>query len=155
MGRTRGRESMLRKILNIIAVLMILIPIGYEQSEYKVKRIIDGDTIVLSDNTIIRYIGIDCPELNTPNGKIAKHINDSILTGKILKIEYDKSRYDRYSRTLGYVYTVANTDTVFINTWLIQHGYAVVMTVPPNVKYQYLFGTLENQAKINHRGFWK
>jgi micrococcal nuclease len=150
-----GKIPMSKKILNLIAVLVILIPAGYKQSEYKIKRIIDGDTIVLSDNTIIRYIGIDCPELNTPNGKIVKHINDSILTGKILKITYDKSRYDRYGRTLGYVYTVANTDTVFINAWLIQYGYAVVMTLPPNVKYQSLFSNLEYQAKINHRGFWK
>jgi len=34
-----------------------------------------------------------------------------------------------------------------VNAWLVQHGYAAVMTVPPNVKYQELFLRLQREAR--------
>ena len=36
-----------------------------------------------------------------------------------------------------------------------QEGYAQVMTVPPNVKYQDMFLKLQREARENSRGLWK
>jgi endonuclease YncB( thermonuclease family) len=36
---------------------------GYNLRFINVKYIYDGDTILLSDNTVIRYLGIDTPEI--------------------------------------------------------------------------------------------
>ena len=36
-----------------------------------------------------------------------------------------------YARFLAYVYL---EDGTFVNAWLVEHGYAQVMTVPQNVK---------------------
>ncbi len=46
----------------------------------------------------------------------------------------------KYGRTLAYVYL---EDGTFVNAWLLEHGYAQVMTVPPNVKHQELFLKLQ------------
>ncbi len=35
----------------------------------------------------------------------------------------------------------------FVNAWLVENGYAAVMTVPPNVKYQELFLRLQREAR--------
>lgn len=41
-----------------------------------------------------------------------------------------------------------------MNAWLVQQGYAQVMTVPPNVKYQELFLKLQREAREAARGLW-
>ena len=42
-----------------------------------------------------------------------------------------------------------------VNAWLVQQGYAQVMTVPPNVKHQGLFLRLQREARETARGMWK
>ncbi len=36
----------------------------------------------------------------------------------------------------------------------MEHGYAQVMTVPPNAKYQNLFLKLQQEAREARRGLW-
>ena len=57
-----------------------------------------------------------------------------------------------YGRTLAYVYL---EDGTFLNAELVKQGYAMVMTVPPNVKYAHLFVKLQQEARENNRGLWK
>ncbi len=66
-------------------------------------------------------------------------------------LEFDVQQLDRYKRLLAYVYL---EDGTFVNAWLVQHGYAAVMTVPPNVKYQELFLRLQREAREGSRGLW-
>jgi micrococcal nuclease len=42
-----------------------------------------------------------------------------------------------------------------VNAWLVENGYAMVMTVPPNVKHQELFLKLQRKAREDRRGLWK
>jgi endonuclease YncB( thermonuclease family) len=60
-----------------------------------------------------------------------------------------KTERDRYGRLLAYVYL---KDGTFVNAWLVEQGYAQVMTVPPNVKYQDLFLKLQREAR---RELWR
>ncbi|MBW8056808.1 MAG: thermonuclease family protein [candidate division NC10 bacterium] len=46
-------------------------------------------------------------------------------------------------------------DGTFVNAWLVENGYAMVMTVPPNVKYQDLFLKLQREAREAGRGLWR
>jgi micrococcal nuclease len=55
----------------------------------------------------------------------------------------------RYGRFLACVYL---EDGTFVNAWLAENGYAQVMTVPPNVKYQDLFLRLQRDAREARRG---
>ena len=124
---------------------------------YSVTRIVDGDTIVLSDKTSIRYIGIDTPETKHPRkpvqlfGKEASEANRKLVEGKKVRLEYDVQKTDKYGRTLAYVYL---EDGTFVNAWLVENGYARVSTYPPNVKYQDKFIELERKAMEEKRGLW-
>ncbi len=42
-----------------------------------------------------------------------------------------------------------------MNAWLVENGYAVVMTIPPNVKHQELFLKLQREAREDRRGLWR
>jgi micrococcal nuclease len=42
-----------------------------------------------------------------------------------------------------------------LNELIVREGYAQVMTIPPNIKYQELFVEAERDARKNKRGLWK
>ncbi len=42
-----------------------------------------------------------------------------------------------------------------VNAELVRRGYAQVMTVPPNVRYQDLFLKLQREARDARRGLWQ
>ena len=42
-----------------------------------------------------------------------------------------------------------------INAELVRLGYAQVMTVPPNVRYQEVFLKLQREAREAGRGLWR
>lgn len=133
------------------------------QPIYFVTKVIDGDTFWVQDisgNEIkVRMIGIDAPELKKTNrkevGRFAReaknYLSKLILRKKIyLKFDIDKS--DQYRRTLAYVFLPNGT---FVNEKLVKEGYAMAMTVPPNVKYSGKFLMLQQQARNSRRGLWR
>ncbi len=80
-----------------------------------VKRVIDGDTIELADKRIVRYIGIDTPEIRKkiegkwiynpqPYALEAKEFNRSLVENKQVRLEFDIVKKDRYDRLLAYVH---------------------------------------------------
>lgn len=75
-----------------------------EQEINRVKRVIDGDTIVLSNGEKLRYIGIDTPERGECGYEQAKERNKQLVTGQTVWLEKDKNNRDRYQRLLRYVY---------------------------------------------------
>lgn len=129
---------------------------------YPVLRIIDGDTFVIADGSpkgkTVRLIGIDAPEsrntgrkIKSEFGKVSKAYLSKLIGDKRVRLEYDVDRTDRYGRTLAYVYLESGA---FVNAELVKNGYANIMTVPPNVKYQDLFLRLERRARNQGRGLW-
>lgn len=108
---------------------------------YEVIRVVDGDTIIIDYNGIeqrVRLIGVDTAEsvhpdssLNTDEGILASDFTKALLDGKYVTIELDVQEYDIYDRLLAYVYI----DGVMLNKILLEEGYAVIATYPPNVKY--------------------
>lgn len=89
-----------------------------------VERVIDGDTIVLSDGNTVRYIGIDTPEIHPKAecfGTEAKTHNTELVLGKSVSLTKDVSETDTYNRLLRYVYL---EDGTFVNEALVRNGYA-------------------------------
>lgn len=125
-------------------------------SEYLVLRVIDGDTIEVEKLGKVRYIGIDTPETKHPSrgpefyGREAFEANKRLVEGKKVRLELDVAERDKYGRILAYVYV----GDLFVNAWLVEHGYARVMTYPPNVKYADLFLKLERKARESDEGLW-
>ena len=71
-----------------------------------VKRVIDGDTIELSDGRKVRYIGINAPEMTDKRkgilcfANMAKEKNKKLVEGKTVEMEKDVSDKDKYDRLL-------------------------------------------------------
>lgn len=129
---------------------------------FTVTKIVDGDTFWVDDGSEkglkIRFIGVDAPETRrTRNKEIGYYAQESkafltqLIFGKKVRLEFDVDLLDRYQRTLAYVYLEDNT---FVNAELVKQGYAMVMTIPPNVKFAELFVQLQQEARENNRGLW-
>jgi micrococcal nuclease len=133
-----------------------------ESTPVQVVRVIDGDTIqvccVFGDRVTVRYIGIDTPETHHPMkgveyfGKEASEANRVLVEGRTVTLEFDVQQFDKYGRILAYIYL---EDGTFVNAWLVEHGYAMVMTFPPNVKHEGLFLRLQREAREARRGLWR
>ena len=129
---------------------------------YRVKKVVDGDTFWIEDGSTkglkIRLIGVDAPESRNSGtketayfGRDASDYLSSMIAGKKVRLEYDAGHFDKYGRTLAYVYL---EDGTFVNAELVKNGYATVMTVPPNVKYANTFLKLERKARFKKKGLW-
>lgn len=140
--------------------------------EAVVRRVIDGDTVELSDGRLVRYIGIDTPEVRRrarhgdrewragagdewvkdpePYGEAAAEANRRVVEGKRVRLEYDAQTHDRYGRILAYVFVGEQ----MVNALLLEQGYAQPLTIPPNVKYAQRFRALADEARRAGRGLW-
>ena len=158
--RRNRRNSISSKNRWLYYLIIILFLFFYFQSEekgvYLVARIIDGDTIELSNGEKVRYIGIDTSELHHPQKEVeyyareAYEANRRLVEGKRVRLELDVEERDRYGRILAYVYI----DGLMVNEWLVANGYARVATFPPNVKYAERFLQLEREARQAKIGLW-
>ena len=129
---------------------------------FTIKKISDGDTFWIYNGTSegekIRLIGVDAPESRNVfkkkegyYGTEAKEYLTNLLKGKRVRLEYDVDHTDQFGRTLAYVYL---EDGTFVNADLMKNGYAMVMTIPPNVKFADKFVKLQQEARENNRGLW-
>ena len=136
----------------IIFIILLLSVPTYAQT---VTRIIDGDTIELETGERIRYIGMDTPERGEPFYDEATDFNSSLVLNKTIRIKYGKEKLDRYDRTLAYLYVPTDNGEIFVNAWIVQHGWAEEAEYPPNTRYVEVFKYLEKEAKRNKIGVWK
>jgi micrococcal nuclease len=124
----------------------------------RVKEVVDGDTIVLEDDTKVRYIGLNTPERGRPFYEEATEANRKLVENKEIRLEFDTVKIDQYGRTLAYVFardsTASSQGETFVNLELLHQGYANVFTVPPNVKYEERFREAEQEARETGRGLW-
>ena len=121
-----------------------------------VKKVFDGDSILLSDGREVRYIGIDTPETGgyKPEeyyGEEAREINEGLVLGKEVTLEFDVERVDGYGRILAYVYA---GDT-FVNLEMVRRGAAVAMPYPPNLKHHKELSIAMEDAREEGVGIWK
>lgn len=123
-----------------------------------VRWVDDGDTVVLSDGTRVRYIGINAPEIAHEDrpaerfGTEARAFNRKLVYQKKVRLELDRERQDQYGRVLAYVYL---EDGTFVNAELLRGGYAYHLFRRPNTKYGHLFLVLQREAMAKRVGLWK
>jgi len=121
-----------------------------------VERVIDGDTIKLSDGNVVRYIGINAMEMDSKDESVldmaikATERNRELVEGKKVVLEKDVSETDRYGRLLRYVYV----DGLMINETLLKEGWVQVSTYPPDVKYKEVFLEIQRRAVEEKVGLW-
>lgn len=144
--------------------------IGKNSSETKVeevivKRVIDGDTIVVerqSGQSVVeekvRLLLIDTPESVHPEKEpelygeeSSEYVKGLLKENDIVELEIGEVERDKYDRLLAYVWV----DGTNLNKHLIEQGYARVAYVyEPNVKYLDEFEKAEQDAKNNKKNIW-
>ncbi len=127
-----------------------------------VERVVDGDTIVVDldgRSERVRLIGIDTPESVDPGrpvecfGKEASAFTASLLPeGTAVRLVRDVEARDRYDRLLAYVYR--QPDGLFVNAELARQGYALPLTIPPDVAHADELRALAAEAREAGRGLW-
>lgn len=116
-----------------------------------VKRVLDGDTVILSTGERVRYLGIDTPERGKPWASEATAFNRSLVEGRGVRLESDAELRDQYGRLLAYVYV----DEEMVNVALLREGLARLLIYPPNTRYEAWFRALEAEARAAERGLWR
>jgi micrococcal nuclease len=119
-----------------------------------VKKVVDGDTIVLADGRRVRYIGINAPELGGPAerfGPEARDFNRRLVDQEKVRLEFDRERHDQYRRVLAYVFL---PDDTFVNAELVKSGHAYCVFRRPNTKYDSLLLQLQGEAMARKAGMW-
>ena len=152
MKNNPGKASML-----LALIILLLFNLTYANDLVTVKRVIDGDTLLLSNRERVRLIGVDTPETKHPQkpverfGKEAYLFTKRMVEGKEVRLEFDWQKRDKYGRLLAYVYL---TDGTFLNAEIIKQGYGFAYTRFP-FKYLEEFRKYEREARDNKRGLWK
>jgi len=127
MGNTLGAMLLrvtdkMTKLLTTISIL--LIATSAHAQTYTVERVIDGDTIKLTNGERVRLIGIDAPEsqpndkakrdaertgqdletINKMGQRATEFLKRFINEGDTVELEFDVQKWDKYGRLLAYVY---------------------------------------------------
>ena len=116
----------------------------------RVKRVYDGDTILLEDGRKVRYLGINSPEFQEPFYLKAKRRNESLVLGREIQLEFDQERTDSYGRILASVFA----GNEMVNARLVQEGLAHAFFIGPNRKHHALLLRLQAEAQQRKVGIW-
>jgi len=153
MTKCRHAEA----FLWILVIILSFTKYSIAATEYMVKWVNDGDTIVLNNGQRVRYIGINAPEIDHENQKAepfgyeARSLNTKLILSHKIRLEFDRERYDQYDRLLAYVFL---QDGTFVNAQLVQSGLAYCLFRPANIKFQSIFLKSQQKAMEFRKGIW-
>jgi len=160
MLSAKNRKLLVFIVIGIASIFSFFIPQG-ELQKAKVIRVIDGDTVELSNHKHVRYIGMNTPEMNFKSGtpecyaKEATDFNTQLVLGKTVYLRKDISYEDKYHRLLRYVYVKKNDGTkLLVNEELIKQGYATMYIYPPDVRLALKFLFAHIDALRQGKGLW-
>ena len=160
------------------AGVQVSLPLG-KADVFRVRHVVDGDTLELENGEKVRYIGIDTPEERRKEGgrwvrdpepyaEEAARENRRLVEGKTVRLEFDREKRDKYGRLLAYVYVkigffgnagydgevLLDSHEIFVNAYLIQQGLAKPLVIPPNTRYAKRFKKLALLAKQKGLGLY-
>lgn len=92
-------------IKKILLTGLLAAPLLAETITGTCKRVLDGDTLLLTDGTTVQIWGIDAPEKGQPYADQARSHLDQLTKGRKLTIEIRGT--DQYGRVVGKVFDIA------------------------------------------------
>lgn len=132
-------------------------PAAVSSGSYTVRRVVDGDTLLLADRKRVRLMGVDTPETvkeNTPVqpwGPEASEFTKQFVGGGQVRLEFDRERVDQYGRYLAYVWVGDR----MLNEELLRAGLA---RWEPHYHYneqmKNRFRRAQREAQQAQRGIW-
>lgn len=130
-----------------------LLPAGDDKA---VKSNPDGDSLVLGDDTKIRLIGIDAPDVERKacfSEQATVHLRELLPPDTPVRVVYDANRTDRFRRTLAYIYRV--NDGLLVNVAMATDGFAIAQPMPPNGAHAPEITDAVAGARAAKRGLWE
>lgn len=128
-----------------------------DYSFYTIKKVYDGDTVLLSDGRKIRLLGINTPEIEhfdkvgQAGGEAARQWLKQQLLNTRVRLEFDQQKHDKYQRYLAHLFTKQGEH---INLQLVRRGYASINIYPPNLIYVTKLLKAEQAAEAERLGIW-
>jgi len=128
--------------------------------QVKVRYVHDGDTLVLADDTRVRLIGINTPEVahdQQPAEPLAIRARDRLRQwlfqnkNQVLFLPGEQ-QHDRYGRALAYLWLPDGTD---ISADLLRAGLGWLVAIPPNIRFIDCHQQAQAEAQAAARGVWK
>lgn len=142
-----------------------LVPTDYTESV--VLRVVDGDTfqclhIGKDKKVTVRMVGVDTPETVHPNKEVqtggpeaSRFLKRILNPGDTVYLTYDKSKYDRYDRTLAYVW-IKTDRWIMLNLLLVRNGYGIAyIKYKFNKDYMPIFVSAQEEAKKEKLNLWR
>lgn len=133
--------------------------VDWDTREAQVRRVVDGDTLLLDDGNRIRLVGADAPELGRDGRADALYARDArahmdqlvSLAGGRVTLHIGPEPRDRYGRLLARVSTQRHGDFA---AHLLRNGLALAVAVPPNTAGFPCLLAAERAARAAGRGLW-
>ncbi len=132
-------------------------PEALPEGLYEVSRVVDGDTLLLTNRTRVRLIGVDTPETVKPHeavqpwGPEATAFTADFIGRGTVRLQLDRERVDRHGRFLAYVWV----DDRMLNEELLRAGLA---QWEPQYHYsdsmKTRFRKAQQEAQQAQRGIW-
>lgn len=142
-----------RKASFILAFIITLIILGnylfisdkgVSREKAKISRVLDGDTVELTDGRKIRLLNINTPEKGLPYSELAKNY---LLN--FTDIEIETQGLDRYERILGRLYFKED----YLNLEIVKNGMAHSYLVSDSEER--IFEKAEEYAIKNQKNIWE
>ena len=144
-------------ILLLLALLLLPLAAAARTEGGTVRHVVDGDSVILTDQRQVRLIGINAPEFGKdgrPDEPLAVAARDrlrELVQGKNVQLVLEEEQRDHYGRWLAHLQLPDNTRVEEI---LLREGLASAIAIPPNVgQVRWLFEA-ETVARTARRGIW-
>ncbi len=156
-----------RRLLKKAPFLFLLILFGSAQAKclapeggepVQVKRVIDGDTLVLQDGRRVRLIGVNAPERardRQPGEPLAERARDVVemfvrQTDRLM-LYPGADTQDRFGRTLAHLFNSAGES---LEEKMLVQGVARHLVIGRNDRFQKCLEQAEMSARQKREGLW-
>jgi endonuclease YncB( thermonuclease family) len=159
-------QSLQRLLGTFIFLLALLVggmghAIGKE-ALHAVKKVIDGDTVILDSGEHVRLVGIQAPEIarddssGQPYGPEATETLKKLIGNQKIRLEMAEEPRDRHGRILAYLYPQnGNGEGEMLQIGMLKAGAAMLYTFPANTVHVEAFRKAENNARASQKGLWQ
>ena len=125
-----------------------------------VQRVVDGDTLRLSDGRSVRMIGLNTPELgkqgrsDEPFAVAARKRLQALVdaSGGRVGLRPGKQAKDHYGRTLAHIYSASGAN---LEAQMLADGLGFQVAVAPNVDLVACQQAAERSARNTGLGLWR
>jgi micrococcal nuclease len=149
----------------LILLLLVCALSSCQKTELRlveVTKTFDGDSFLVQDfpclkceSFQVRLLGIDAPEKKQEAWglKSKSKLLDLLGEDRLVYLEYDTDKLDRYKRHLAYAFKDKEKE-LLINEEMIRSGYAELFSFNKDLKYLDRLKAAEIAAREQEKGIW-